>query len=59
MLNRLKHIKTASWEILRSPKTLAFVKLGVAFIGVIHAIDEFRDASKSGGRPIGFRIDHD
>jgi hypothetical protein len=59
MLNRLNHVKKASWEILRSPKTLAFIKLGVALVGVVHAIDEFREASKSGGRPIGFRIDQD
>ena len=59
MLNRLKNIKTASWEILRSPKTLAFIKLSVAFVGIIHAIDEFRDAPKAGGRKIGFRIDYD
>ena len=46
--------RNKAWNILRSPKTVAALKLGAAIIAVIHAIDEFSESSKSGKRQIGF-----
>lgn len=39
-------MKSNFWHVIRSPKTVAFLKLGVAIIGVLHAIDELQNASK-------------
>lgn len=41
-----------------SPKTVAFVKLGIAAVGLIHAIDEVLTSSP-GKRPIGFHKNND
>jgi hypothetical protein len=40
-------IKRLASKIVRSPKTVAIMKLGVAVIGVIHALDELSKASKA------------
>ena len=45
------------WATLKSPKTIALIKLGMAVVGVVHAIDEFTRASK-GKAKLGFH-DHD
>lgn len=39
-------MKSNFWHLIRSPKTVAFLKLGVAIIGVIHALDELQNVSK-------------
>lgn len=46
----------ALWETLTSPKTVSLLKLGIAVVGVIHAIEEFRGSSGS-KQQIGFRKD--
>ena len=49
-------MKKTVWEVLKSPRTVAFLKLGAAVIGVIHAIDELRESS-SVKKQIGFHLD--
>lgn len=34
------------WDMIKSPKTVAVLKLGVAIAGVFHAIDELQTVSK-------------
>lgn len=60
MLNMrdISKMKKTAWEILRSPRTVAFLKLGAAVIGVIHAIDELRE-SPGAKKQIGFHMDED
>lgn len=60
MLNMrdVSKMKKTAWEILRSPRTVAFLKLGAAVIGVIHAIDELRE-SPGAKKQIGFHMDED
>mgnify|MGYP003345564955 CR=1 FL=1 len=57
MGNIKKFLKTkhALWSALTSPKTVSLLKLGIAVVGVIHAIEEFKDSSGTGKRPIGFK----
>lgn len=43
------------WDSLRSPRTVTLLKLGVAVIGVIHAIEEMKESSKTGKTQIGFK----
>jgi hypothetical protein len=54
----ISKMKRTAWEILRSPRTVAFLKLGAAVIGVIHAIDELRE-SPGAKKQIGFHMDED
>lgn len=58
MLNAkdISKLKNSVWEVLRSPRTVAFLKLGAAVIGVIHAIDELRE-SPGAKKQIGFRVE--
>lgn len=56
---KISNIKKSAWNILRSPKMVALLKLGAATVGLIHAIDELIEASKSGKTAVGFRIDKD
>jgi len=58
-VRKLDKAKRLTWDLLRSPKTVAFLKLGAAIVGVIHAIEELRDSSKSGKNQIGFKPDED
>jgi hypothetical protein len=60
MLNMrdISKMKKTAWEILRSPRTVALLKLGAAVIGVIHAIDELRE-SPGAKKQIGFHMDED
>lgn len=55
MLKKSLRLKQAAWELLRSPKTIALLKLGAALVGVVHAIEELREAPGSGKKQIGFR----
>jgi hypothetical protein len=50
-------LKESMWEVLRSPKTIAALKLAAAVVGVIHAVDELSDAPKAGKRQIGFDVE--
>ena len=50
-----KKVTKIIWDSLRSPRAVAILKLGVAVIGVIHAIDEMKESSSSGKSQIGFR----
>lgn len=45
------------WDVLKSPRTVALLKLGAATVAMIHAVDEFVNASGSGKRRIGFQSD--
>ena len=58
-LKNIKKFKVVAWDVLRSPKTVAFLKFGAAAIAVIHAVDELMNASKSGKRQIGFHVEND
>jgi len=51
----VKKVASKSWEIARSPRVVSFLKLGVALIGVVHAVEELLETPKSGKIPIGFR----
>jgi hypothetical protein len=55
VFKKSRKLKKAIWEILRSPKTIAAIKLGAAVVGVIHAIEELREAPGSGKNQIGFK----
>ena len=44
------------WNVLKSPRTIALIKLGASLVGVVHAIDEFVNVSP-GKSKIGFRFD--
>lgn len=57
-IKKLLSYKSKAWDVLRSPKTIAVLKLGAAVVGVIHAIDELREAPKTTGK-IGFRLGGD
>lgn len=52
----LSKMKKTVWGVLKSPRTVAFLKLGAAVIGVIHAIDELRE-TPTAKKQIGFQID--
>lgn len=54
----ISKMKKTVWEVLRSPRTVAFLKLGAAVIGVIHAIDELRE-SPGAKKQIGFHLDEE
>lgn len=54
----MRNIKKTLWDTLSSPRIVAFLKLGAALIGVIHAIDELRDTSPM-KKQIGFQIDNE
>lgn len=54
----MRNIKKNIWEALRSPRTVAFLKLGAAVIGVIHAIDELRE-TPTAKKQIGFHVDEE
>ena len=49
-------MKKTVWSVLTSPRTVSFLKLGAAVIGVIHAIDELRE-SPGAKKQIGFHLD--
>lgn len=44
----VKHLPRSLVEKILSPKTAAFIKLGIAVLGVITALKELRDADKRG-----------
>jgi hypothetical protein len=46
-IDRMKKLKYVAEGLFRSPKTAAFLKLGVAFVGVLHALDEVSKAYKT------------
>lgn len=46
LFKNLDHAKSVAWNVIKSPKTKAFLKLGVALIGVVQAVDELRKLSK-------------
>lgn len=50
----LKSFKNFTWDLLSSPKTLGFLKLGAAIIAVVHAVEELKDVP-SAKKKIGFR----
>lgn len=50
----LKSFKNFTWDLLSSPKTLGFLKLGAAIITVVHAVEELKDVP-SAKKKIGFR----
>lgn len=52
-INFVSNTKKLLWTSLKSPKTVALIKLGIATVGLIHAIDEFISSS-SGKKRIGF-----
>lgn len=58
-LKKVNQVKNFVWETLRSPKTVSYLKLGAAIIGVVHAIDELRESSSKGPQKIGFRLKND
>lgn len=55
VMNLVRHQGTL-WNVLKSPKTIALIKLSVALVGVVHAIDEFTSAS-SAKKQIGFKVE--
>ena len=54
----MSKIKKTVWSALTSPKTVAFLKLGAAVIGVIHAIEELRELPGT-KKQIGFHLDEE
>jgi len=57
-VNRLSRFKGVVWDVLRSPKTIALIKVGVAVVGVIHAIEELRGTPRK-KTSIGFKFNDD
>lgn len=53
----VRKIGSVMWDVLKSPRTVALLKLGAATVAMIHAVDEFVNASGSGKRRIGFQSD--
>ena len=49
-----KSVKNTVWELLSSPRTVGFLKLGAALIAVVHAVEELRDTPAT-KKTIGFR----
>jgi hypothetical protein len=58
-LKSLTSAKSTAWEVLRSPRTMALLKLGTALVAVIHAVDELLESPKKGKQAIGFRPQDD
>ena len=58
-LNKLLKLKRSVWELLRSPRAVAFLKLGAAVVGVIQAIDELYESPSVGKKAVGFRVEED
>ena len=55
----VKSTPSRVFNVLKSPKTIAALKLAAAGLALVHAIDEFRDASKSAKKKIGFSSDEE
>jgi len=55
-MKEISRMKKTIWSVLTSPRTVSFLKLGAAVIGVIHAIDELRE-TPGAKKQIGFHID--
>ena len=55
-MKEISRMKKTVWSVLTSPRTVSFLKLGAAVIGVIHAIDELRE-SPGAKKQIGFHLD--
>ncbi len=55
---KITRVKNIVWETLCSPKVVAFIKVGAAVVGVIHAIEELRGSSRKKST-IGFRFEDD
>lgn len=53
---KITHVKNIVWDTLRSPKVVAFIKVGAAVVGVIHAIEELRGTSRKKSI-IGFKFE--
>lgn len=45
--NQIRRNKKNMWSIMKSPRAIAFLKLGAASIAFVHALDEFLSASPS------------
>lgn len=54
MIMSFKRVKNFAWDMLSSPRTIGFLKLGAAIIAVVHAIEELNDTPSS-KKQIGFR----
>ena len=46
-LQGLRSFKDVAVNLVKSPKTIAVLELGVAVIAVIHAVDKLRNSSKT------------
>jgi hypothetical protein len=55
-MKEIAKMKKTVWSVLTSPRTVSFLKLGAAVIGVIHAIDELRE-SPGAKKQIGFHLE--
>ena len=58
-LKSLTSAKSTAWDVLRSPRTMALLKLGTALVAVIHAVDELLESPKKCKQVIGFRPQDD
>jgi hypothetical protein len=58
-MRKLYVAKKLLWEVARSPKTIAILKLGAALVGVVHAIEELRDVPTKARKPMGFTVEED
>lgn len=56
----LKHISKLSggtWGVLKSPRVIALIKVGIAVLAVVQAIEELRDVPRTGKSKIGFKTE--
>ena len=53
---RIIHVKNIVWDTLRSPKVVAFIKVGAAVVGVIPETEELRGTSRKKST-IGFKFE--
>lgn len=35
-------IKQKIWQVIKSPKTVSWLKFGVAVLGLVHAVDDLK-----------------
>jgi len=55
LLKRISKLSGGTWEILKSPRVIALIKVGIAVLAVVQAIEELRDVPRGSKAKIGFK----
>jgi hypothetical protein len=59
LLKRISKLSGGTWEILKSPRVIALIKVGIAVLAVVQAIEELRDVPRGSKSKIGFKQEFD